>query len=128
MQITITTPGLLFPAISLLLLAYTNRFLVIAQLIRELRKRIDQGKACNLKRQITNLRKRVNLIRSMQWFGVFSFLLCTFSMIAILLEYSGTGEVLFGLSLAFITLSLLFSLWEIQISGEALNIELEGME
>ncbi|MBU2704927.1 DUF2721 domain-containing protein [Zooshikella marina] len=128
MQITITTPGLLFPAISLLLLAYTNRFLVIAQLIRELRKRIDQGKACNTKRQITNLRKRVNLIRSMQWFGVFSFLLCTFSMIAILLEYYGVGEILFGLSLAFITLSLLCSLWEIQISGEALNIELEGME
>lgn len=39
MELTLTTPALLFPALSLLLLAYTSRFLTLANLIRELHRR-----------------------------------------------------------------------------------------
>jgi Protein of unknown function (DUF2721). len=39
MEINLTTPALLFPAISLLLLAYTSRFLALAALMRELHVR-----------------------------------------------------------------------------------------
>ena len=83
-MMTMTTPALLFPAISLLLLAYTNRFLVLAQLIRQLNTR-EGGQVREVaKRQIENLRQRMFLIRSMQRWGVISFVLCTLSMFSYL--------------------------------------------
>jgi hypothetical protein len=38
-QLSLTTPALLFSAISLLLLAYTNRFLAYASVVRNLHAR-----------------------------------------------------------------------------------------
>ena len=102
---TLTTPGLLFPAISLLLLAYTNRFLVLAQLIRELNSREGESIRPVVVAQITNLRKRIKLIRTMQVYGVASFLLCTLSMFALFIEFNTTGIILFGVSLACLSLS-----------------------
>ena len=87
-MMTMTTPALLFPAISLLLLAYTNRFLVLAQLIRQLNNREGEQVRELAKRQIVNLRQRIVLIRSMQRWGVISFLLCTLSNIS-------SGKLLF---------------------------------
>jgi hypothetical protein len=128
MLMTMTTPALLFPAISLLLLAYTNRFLVLAQLIRQLNTR-EGGEVRDLaKRQIENLRQRMFLIRSMQRWGVISFVLCTLSMFFLFLQWDIAGQVAFGTSLASLILSLLVSLYEIQISCNAIKIELESME
>lgn len=125
---TITTPALLFPAISLLLLAYTNRFLVLAQLIRQLHGKNREDTKSILVRQIDNLKRRINLIRSMQAFGIFSFLLCTISMFAVFMDQPKVGEYFFGASLIMLSLSLLFSLREIQISCQAIEIELEDLE
>ncbi len=128
MLMTMTTPALLFPAISLLLLAYTNRFLVLAQLIRQLNTR-EGGQVRDLaKRQIENLRQRMFLIRSMQRWGVISFVLCTLSMFFLFMQYDMAGQIAFGCSLASLMLSLLVSLYEIQISCNAIKIELESME
>jgi hypothetical protein len=128
MLMTMTTPALLFPAISLLLLAYTNRFLVLAQLIRQLNTR-EGGQVRDLaKRQIENLRQRMFLIRSMQRWGVISFVLCTLSMFFLFMQYEMAGQIAFGCSLASLMLSLLVSLYEIQISCNAIKIELESME
>lgn len=127
-NMTLTTPALLFPAISLLLLAYTNRFLVLAQLIRELNQRDNKGLELVVKRQITNLRSRLHLIRSMQTAGVLSFLLCTLAMIFLFLEMIDVGTVCFGLSLFSLMLSLVMSLYEVRISTKAIEIELESME
>ncbi|MCG8564741.1 MAG: DUF2721 domain-containing protein [Desulfobacterales bacterium] len=124
----LTTPALLFPAISLLLLAYTNRFLVLAQLIRQLHKRED-GKPRHLVcRQIGNLKKRIVLIRWMQGLGVLAFLLCSISMFLLFIEMIHVAEVFFGLSLLLLVCSLLVSLWEIAISTHAIEIELEDLE
>ncbi|MAD02769.1 DUF2721 domain-containing protein [Pseudoalteromonas shioyasakiensis] len=125
---TLTTPGLLFPAISLLLLAYTNRFLVLAQLIRELNAREGESIRPLVVAQITNLRKRIKLIRVMQVYGVASFLMCTLSMFALFIEFNTTGIILFGSSLACLALSLLTSLYEIHISCHAIEIELKNIE
>ncbi|MCG8584051.1 MAG: DUF2721 domain-containing protein [Pirellulales bacterium] len=125
---TITTPALLFPAISLLLLAYTNRFLVLAQLIRQLHSTDRDTLSELVVRQIDNLRKRISLIKSMQYFGVLSFVFCTFSMFAIFLGHSMIGEWLFGASLILLVVSLIISLYEIQISCDAINIELGDLE
>lgn len=128
MSMTMTTPALLFPAISLLLLAYTNRFLVLAQLIRQLNTR-EGGQVRDLaKRQIENLRQRMFLIRSMQRWGVISFVLCTLSMFFLFMQWGLADQIAFGASLASLMLSLLVSLYEIQISCNAIKIELESME
>ncbi len=127
MQIDLTTPALLFPAISLLLLAYTNRFLVLAQLIRELSGKSHGEGTDKLLLQIAGLKKRIELIRWMQVCGVVSFLLCTLSMFALFLGYALAGQVVFGISLAAMCLSLVLSLIEIAISSNALNIELRDL-
>jgi hypothetical protein len=125
---TLTTPALLFPAISLLLLAYTNRFLVLAQLIRGLNRRDNEGLELVVKRQISNLRTRLFLIRAMQSAGVLSFLLCTIAMFLIFVDMAFSGSILFGLSLTSLTASLVLSLFEVHISTRAIEIELESME
>ena len=125
---TLTTPALLFPAISLLLLAYTNRFLVLAQLIRELNQRDNSKLEQVVKRQISNLRKRLHLIRAMQTAGVGSFLLCTLAMLFIFFEMPELGSLMFGLSLMALVFSLLLSLYEVRISCKAIEIELESLE
>lgn len=127
-MMTITTPALLFPAISLLFLAYTNRFLVLAQLIRQLNNREGEQVRDLAKRQIENLRKRIVLIRSMQRWGVISFMLCTLSMFALFLNWHLAGQLFFGTSLISLLMSLVMSLYEIQISCNAINIELESLE
>ena len=125
---TLTTPALLFPAISLLLLAYTNRFLVLAQLIRELNGANKEEVREIIIRQIANLKKRLMLIKLMQTFGCFSFLLCTLSMFALFFNYEIVGKCLFGTSLILLSISLLFSLYEVIISTIAINVELENIE
>ncbi|MCB1190268.1 MAG: DUF2721 domain-containing protein [Leptospiraceae bacterium] len=125
MEITLTTPALLFPAISLLLLAYTNRFLVIAQLTRGLHsKYINDKNNPIFSRQIENLRKRIYLIRNMQAFGVSSLFFCVFCMLVLFAGQIFVGKILFGISLVLLMTSLGISIWEIQISVHALNIQL----
>ena len=125
---TSTTPALLFPAISLLLLAYTNRFLVLAQLTRQLNEVNKKEMRLTIVQQLSSLRKRLLLVKLMQSSGVISFLMCTLSMFALFLEYVFIGKILFGLSLIVLSISLLFSLYEVIISMDAINAELESME
>lgn len=125
---TLTTPALLFPAISLLLLAYTNRFLVLAQLIRELNQRENKGLEQIVKRQISNLRQRLYLIRAMQSVGVGAFILCTLSMLLVYFNKLELGSIAFAASLGALCLSLLVSLYEVHISTKAIEIELESID
>ena len=125
---TVTTPALLFPAISLLLLAYTNRFLVLAQLIRQLKQMETEEDYPLIARQLGMLRQRIVLTKRMQATGVLSFFVCTVSMFALFLDWETFGLISFGGSLILLSLSLLFSLWETLISNNAINAELEDFE
>ncbi|EAR10500.1 DUF2721 domain-containing protein [Reinekea blandensis] len=124
----ITTPALLFPAISLLLLAYTNRFLVIAQLIRSLYKQNDEDPSADIRKQILHLRIRIIAIRRMQVAGVMAFIFCVVTMFALFLDWAFIANILFGASLILLLISLVFSLYEVQISGQALNLQLKSLE
>ncbi len=124
----LTTPALLFPAISLLLLAYTNRFLVLAQLIRQLHGQPQAQDQDVILRQIDNLRQRILLTKAMQGLGVLSFILCSLAMLFLFLGLSLPAKLSFGLSLLLLVLSLLVSLYEILISTKAIEIELEDLE
>ncbi|BAK72897.1 MAG: DUF2721 domain-containing protein [Arcobacter sp.] len=127
MEIEISTPALLFPAISLLLLAYTNRFLTTGQLIRSISHQAREHGGQELAGQIENLKKRLELTKWMQFFGVVSILLCTMSMFSLFLEFHNFGKAIFGLSLVTMCLSLFISLWEVYISSNALNLELKDL-
>lgn len=128
MELTIATPAMLFPAISLLLLAYTNRFMSLASLIRSLKNQYVASQKPNLIGQITNLRKRIYLIRNMQACGIASFGFCVICMILLFNDNQPVAKYAFGLSLILLLISLLLSFREIQISIEALKIELGDIE
>lgn len=131
MEISINTPALLFPAITLLMLAYTNRFLALATLIRNLHAKYKQNAEQTdkdlIKQQIKNLKRRLTLIQRMQASGISSFFCCVLCMLFFYLEYGVLAHVIFGLSLGLLMLSLVFSLNEIRISTRALEIELKDM-
>lgn len=128
MEITITTPALLFPAISLLLLAYTNRFLALASLVRNLHSIYKERHESMIILQIKSLRKRIILIRFMQATGVLSLFICVFCMLLLLSGIILLAKFLFAISLILLMVSLSFSVWEIQISSEALNMHLSDLE
>ncbi len=126
MNVSLTTPALLFPAISLLLLAYTNRYLTIAGLIRDLHSMNKDSKSTLFTDQIANLRKRINIIKNMQILGVLSFFICVLTMLLLFLGADLAGEITFGISLALLLFSLGLSIYEITISVGALNILLDS--
>ena len=126
--LTLTTPALLFSAISLIMLAYTNRFLAYAAVIRNLSERYAEKKEASLIRQINNLKLRLNLTRYMQISGITSLLLCVLTMFLIYIEYKVIAVWVFGFGLLLLIVSLAFLIWEIQISAKALKHHLSDIE
>lgn len=129
MEPQLSTPALLFSAITLLMLAFTNRFLAIATLIRGLHKNhLKSPDKEIIVEQIHNLRRRLTLIKNMQLFGVFSFLLCVVCMYLLFRGLTESANWVFVASMLSLLISLGLSLVEIQISTKALNLELGDME
>ncbi|HOW30402.1 MAG TPA: DUF2721 domain-containing protein [Bacteroidales bacterium] len=127
-QITLTTPALLFSAISLILLAYTNRFLGYASLIRGLHEKFKENPNEMLKGQIANIRKRLYLTRNMQIMGVTSLFLCVGTMFLIFVGLLVIAVWVFGVALLAMIASLGVSIYEIMISVKALDLHLSDME
>ncbi|MCZ8371284.1 DUF2721 domain-containing protein [Phocaeicola acetigenes] len=127
-ELTLTTPTLLFSAVSLILLAYTNRFLSYAQLVRTLKEQYVQQHSEVTAAQIDNLRKRLYLTRAMQVLGISSLFFCVISMFLIYINLHELSVYIFGLALLLLIASLGISIWEIHISVKALEIHLKDME
>lgn len=127
-EFTLTTPALLFSAISLILLAYTNRFLSYAQLVRILKDKYEENPSAVAAAQIANLRKRLYLTRTMQELGIASLFMCVVSMFLIYIDLYTFSAYVFGLALMLLIGSLAVSLREIQISTHALELHLGKME
>jgi uncharacterized membrane protein YdfJ with MMPL/SSD domain len=126
--LTLTTPALLFSAISLLLLAYTNRFLALAALVRSLYSEYKETPDKLIFGQIKNLRKRLHLIRNMQIHGITSLLLCVACMLLIYIGKGDFAAIIFGVALLLLIISLALSVIEIQISVKALDLRLTDLE
>ena len=127
-EIDLTTPALLFSAISLILLAYTNRFLSLAQLVRTLHDQYIILPNDRILGQIKNLRKRLHLIRTTQIAGLISLLLCVIATFLIYISLNLLAQIFFGTALLSLCFSLALSIWEIQISVRALDLHLSDME
>ena len=127
-ELSLTTPALLFSAVSLILLAYTNRFLSYAQLVRTLKEQHLQHPSRVTRAQIDNLRRRLHLTRTMQLLGVTSLFLCVETMFLIYVGLMLLSAYVFGAALLLLVGSLGVSIWEIQISVRALEIHLKDME
>jgi len=128
MEFTLTTPAVLFPAISLLLLAYTNRFVAISAVIRRLHAEHKAAPTPHLLGQIQNLRWRIRLVRNMQFCGVSSLLLCTVCMFLLFCGLVIPAEIIFSFGLLAMISSLIISLVEIQSSVRALDLHLQDIE
>jgi Protein of unknown function (DUF2721) len=128
MDISISTPALLFPTISLLMLAYTNRFLALTSAVRKLLEQYRQDHQTGLLEQIHALRFRINLIKYMQTIGVSSLFLCVLCMAALFTGWTLAAHIIFAGSLALMLVSLALSAWEIQLSANALDLALRDIE
>lgn len=128
MEFSLTTPALLFPAISLLLLAYTNRFIAIASLIRDLYARNKATPHPHIVGQLQSLGYRIRLVRSMQFFGVASFFGCVLCMFFLFLNLQLPAKITFAVSLILLLISLAISLREVQVSVDALSLQVHGLD
>lgn len=129
MELSINTPALLFPAISLVMLAYTNRFLALSSRVRNLHdKYVAHEQKQIIWGQIKNLRYRLKLVKHMQTLGVMSFLMCICCMFLIYLNFDVIAQIVFGISLLLFAGSLFLSLLEIGLSTRAIELELSDME
>jgi len=127
-ELTLTTPALLFSAISLIMLAYTNRFLAYAATIRSLHDKYLKKKDSILMAQIKNIKQRLYLTRSMQIFGISSLLLCVLTMFLIYIEQHTIAIWVFGAALVLLIISLGLLIMEIQISVKALEHHISDIE
>jgi uncharacterized Tic20 family protein len=128
MELTLATPALLFPAVSLLFISYTSRFVTYADLVRRLHDRWQSEGSVVVERQITNLRRRITLIRNMQIAGAISLVLSVACMILLVFDYMIAAEVVFALALFWMLVSLGLLVAEITISMRALNLQLSDLE
>jgi len=128
LEINLSTPALLFPAVSLLLLAYTNRFVTLANLIRNLHDKYKSDPNAILQGQIQNLRYRVELIKHMQASGISSMFFCVLCMFTLFAGWTVVAKLIFGFSLLLMLASLGLSLAEIWISVRALNLHLSDLK
>jgi hypothetical protein len=128
MTLTLTVPATLFPAISFLLLSYTNRYLALANLIRNLLAEWRTTSDERLVTQIGVLRRRITLIKAMQTFAVLSMLCAVVSILALWAEQEHVGGALFAAACAGLAVSLIVALFEINLSTDALNVQLQQIE
>ena len=129
MEISFNTPALLFPAISLIMLAYTNRFLALSSRVRNLHDKYqNQEQKHIIHGQIKNIRYRIKLIKNMQALGVVTFLGCILCMYLIYVQFMMAANIIFAVSLVSFSASLLLYFLEIQLSTKALELELSDIE
>jgi len=128
MPLTLSIPALLFPAISLTMLAYNARYLAIAALIRQLHKEFKTNSNAPLAQQIRQLRRRLEIIKNMQASAIISFLLAAITMFLVYVELVVWANIIFGISLTFLMVSLVLSLLEVWLSTKALGIQLKDMD
>jgi phosphoglycerol transferase MdoB-like AlkP superfamily enzyme len=128
MELSLSIPALLFPAISLTMLAYNARYLAIAALIRQLHQKYQETESKSIGLQVKQLRKRLVIIKNMQATAIFSFLLAVITMFLIYVELRFWANLIFTISLLALMVSLILSFIEVQLSTKALSIQLRDIE
>ena len=128
-ELNLTTPSLLFSAISLILLAYTNRFLSYASVVRSLNEKYQENpdKDPTTLNQIRNFVLRLRLIRAMQTLGAGSLIFCLAAMFFYFINLTLPAEIFFGIGMVMLVCSLGLCIWEIQISTEAISLHLQNI-
>lgn len=128
MELTLSIPALLFPAISLTMLAYNARYLAIAALIRQLHQKYQETASPSVSLQVKKLNRRLIIIKNMQAVAILSFLLAVITMFLIYVDLKFWANLVFVISLLCLMVSLILSLIEVQISTKALSIQLKDLE
>jgi hypothetical protein len=116
-------PALIFPAISLLFLAYTNRFLGLTAVARKMLAAHLAEAQPHWEVQLINIRRRLHLIRQMQMMGLGSIILAALSMGALVNAFERLGQGLFVCSLVCFIGSMGICVHEIKLSIDAIEVE-----
>lgn len=127
-KLTLTTPAVLFSAISLIMLSYTNRFLAYSAIVRDLYEKFKENPEKIILFQIRNLRKRLYLTRAMQVFAISSLLVCVLTMLLIYINADTIAIYSFGVGIVLMIISLALLIQEIIISVKALEYRLSDLE
>ncbi len=127
-ELSLTTPALLFPTISLLLLAYTNRYIAISNRIRALHSQYTSEQSDVIIKQIKILKQRIMLIRNMQLIGIGAMVSAAFTMYLIYNDFTHLVHAVFGISLIMMLISLTLCAVEVYLSNKALLILLKDIE
>jgi len=129
MELSVNIPALLFPAISLIMLAYTNRFLALSSRVRKLHDKYQLIEQRHIVfGQIKNLKYRLKLVQNMQTYGVATLLSSILCMFFIFIEYQAVAKFIFAVSLITFSISIFLSFIEIRLSTKAIELELSDME
>ncbi|MFV9552139.1 DUF2721 domain-containing protein [Algibacter sp. PT7-4] len=126
--LTLTTPALLFSAISLIMLAYTNRFIAYTSAIRDLYDKYQKNQDKRFYKQIKNIKHRLYLTRYMQILGITSLLFCVLTMFLIYIDQNTIAVWIFGFALILLIASLALLIIEIQISAKAWEEHISDIE
>jgi Protein of unknown function (DUF2721) len=128
MELTLSTPALLFSTVSLLMIAFTNRFLAIANLVRDLHQKFKENSKDELViTQIKQLHYRMGLIRTMQIVAILSLILSAVCMLLLFVGLEFVSRWVFTLALLLQIWALIISVWEIRLSMDSLKVELSDM-
>jgi hypothetical protein len=129
MELSVNIPALLFPAISLIMLAYTNRFLALSNRVRMLHDKYQVIEQRHIVfGQIKNLKYRIKLVQNMQTYGVATLLSSILCMFFIFIEYQALAKFIFAVSLITFSISIFLSFIEIRLSTKVIELELSDME
>ena len=129
MELSVNIPALIFPAISLIMLAYTNRFLALSNRVRMLHDKYQLIEQRHIVfGQIKNLKYRIKLVQNMQTYGVATLLSSILCMFFIFIEYQAVAKFIFAVSLITFSISIFISFIEIRLSTKAIELELSDME
>ena len=130
MNIDYTVTALMFPAIPLLMVVYSNRFHTLSRLIRELHDEhvYEKHIPAEWKKQFINLSRRISILRWTIMFAAFGFLFNMLTVFALYLNELFLARVIFGSCCLSMIISIIFFIREIQISTNALNLHMSDMD
>ena len=115
MELGYSTIALLFPAIPLMFLVYSNTSTAVGARLRELFEAVSRGDVTGdeynrVSEEAEYLAKRLSLLRSAQMLSGLTFLFNLLTLVSIYLEKQVFAQYLFGCSVIIMMLSILYLL------------------
>ena len=133
MELGYSTIALLFPAIPLMFLVYSNTPTHVGARLRELFEAVSRGEVTGneykrVSEEAEYLAKRLSLLRSAQMLSGLTFLFNLLTLASIYMEQQVFAQYLFGCAVIIMMLSILLYLMEISTTVRAVGLILNKIK